>query len=351
MTRFNPYVLPPSTWTPSCAAIAARLQEGGWDYPLPRPFLPFLTPFHPLFFPCRLRDASASSVSQAQQSDPSYVVGVDYWAEDGSNIFTAERIAWMQSLEQKIIATPNYTSFCVKPTGSDECLPPISLIAYFYADDLPGCPGKLLPNGSATTLVVPINTTLTNLINPTLNETYCGLCLAGVPKLCQTPSADAIDFAVDNGFGYSVDPVTSSSVPSLDSEVTKSIFQFGLPLEGFNSSEDRRAEQIAILEDFVKTFLPVFDEENDVGITVFSNSPVGLTEHFNTIIFNDSILVVISIGIVYLYVWFHTRSFWIASFGILHVILSFPCAYLISKFVNCIPSAGGGPRRALWPLT
>ena len=278
--------------------------------------------------------------------------------QDGSNIFTESRIAYMQKVEQHIVAMPNYTQFCVIPAGRTECLPPTSLIAYFYANDLPGCPGRLLPDGARTVLTQPISTTLMNLIDPFLNETYCAACVGGVGKFCQEPDPSAIDFAVDNGFGYNLTagPPTDTDVPNLDSEVTKTIFQFGMPLKGFNSSEDRRDDQIALIEEFVKTFLPYLDkqtEDNEVGITVLINAPVQLEMHFNDIIFSDSILVVISITIVWLYVWFHTQSLWISSFGILHVILSFPCAYFISKPWGAAPAMtfrGLAPAPAPWHL-
>ena len=114
------------------------------------------------------------------------------------------------------------------------------------------------------------------------------------------------------------------------------MFFYGLPLAGYNNSQDRYTEQIAKIEEYLKgTVLPIIRtaSTNAVDLKVLVNAPVNLELHFNDIIFADSILVTAAVGMVFLYIWFHTQSFFIANFGILHVVLSFPCAYLCMMII------------------
>lgn len=237
----------------------------------------------------------------------------------------------MRSVEHIVSKAANYSAFCLKPIGHPTCAPPHSLLPYFFAEELTGCPGFLRPDGQASDLVTSVDETLLRLIDPTRNETYCAACVPpGTPVHCQKPGPAAVDFAVGVDFGYNASQ--PGSAPSLVSDVTKTTFSFGLPLAGYNSSGDRHADQIRKVEEFIKTIIPeIPDGVSDVGLSVLLNTQVFTDTHLSTVIFNDAILVVASVVIVWLYVWFHTASFWNASFGILHVVLSFPCAYLVTQ--------------------
>ena len=60
----------------------------------------------------------------------------------------------------------------------------------------------------------------------------------------------------------------------------------------------------------------------------------------NDVIIADGSLIFGAIFFVYAYTWFHTRSGFLAGLGMLHVLMSFPVAYFILRFVIGVEKFG-----------
>ena len=121
---------------------------------------------------------------------------------------------------------------------------------------------------------------------------------------------------------------------AFSSYLSRGTIVFGLPLEGFASSNDRYDDQIKKIEDFVADQVPYL--ESDAANEQFElrfMSPVTIKMHFDGLVVNDALLVLASIAMVWAYMWFHTKSLFLASFGIGHILLSFPFAYFFLQLI------------------
>ncbi|KAJ9455055.1 Protein dispatched [Diplonema papillatum] len=85
-----------------------------------------------------------------------------------------------------------------------------------------------------------------------------------------------------------------------------------------------------VADRFSRDFLSFFnDEAQDGDIDVlFSNSGIA-GEQFTDVLLRDSLLSLVSFMFVYLYVQIHTSSFFLASLGMLQVLMPFPIAYFL----------------------
>eukprot|EP00931_Biecheleriopsis_adriatica_P072685 TRINITY_DN47102_c0_g1_i1.p1 TRINITY_DN47102_c0_g1~~TRINITY_DN47102_c0_g1_i1.p1 ORF type:complete len:1116 (-),score=235.19 TRINITY_DN47102_c0_g1_i1:84-3431(-) len=119
------------------------------------------------------------------------------------------------------------------------------------------------------------------------------------------------------------------SVQNPVSKHSRGMIQFGLPLPGYNNSDDRSAEQ---REKFRKWFRKEFNDflqstskEGDVEFLFFA-TPL-IREEFLAILVGDMLKVVVSLGLVFLWIFIQTNSIIIAIAGITEIILSIPLAF------------------------
>eukprot|EP00051_Salpingoeca_urceolata_P017516 m.239317 g.239317 ORF g.239317 m.239317 type:complete len:947 (+) comp18977_c2_seq1:474-3314(+) len=263
------------------------------------------------------------------------------WDSSENNVLTDNGIDFLRKIEQEIVQHQDYDSVCYQSTNGT-CLPPDSLLQYLYAEPNPGC-ATFNPNGLNTVRPRAIDDVLLSLIDPDAAPIYCqpnngSGCFAS----CLEPTENFINAAVSPGFGYEGDDKDPGDVPNLDSYTTKLIIRFGLPLPGFTSPRDRADEQEKKIDDFIESFSSVLSDNRDVsGKPALRYSAAVLNdEHISSIIFGDSVLITASIVVVFLYMWFHLQSAFLAGFGMLHIILSFPMAYLIVQITTDMGGTG-----------
>lgn len=152
-------------------------------------------------------------------------------------------------------------------------------------------------------------------------------CSAG----CLEPSPSFLDFGVSPSFGFPNNNASQTPV-QLTSDVTKTEFYFGLPLAGYANADDRYAAQIAVIEDFVKLTKRHIDAaDGNAGLRVGFIARVLLLDYFFGLIFKDVAYVALAIAIVGIYMSIYMQSGFLASCSMLHILLSFPIAYLFTQ--------------------
>jgi hypothetical protein len=120
----------------------------------------------------------------------------------------------------------------------------------------------------------------------------------------------------------------------LRSSATKTDFFFGLPLAGYLNEDDRYDEQIGKIESFVKRTKSIIEgADGNAGMSTGYISRVLLIDYFFDIILTDVALVAAAIVMVGVYIGLYLQSFFLASMGMLHVLLSFPLAYLVTQIL------------------
>ncbi|EGD75300.1 hypothetical protein PTSG_06952 [Salpingoeca rosetta] len=294
-----------------------------------------ITRFNPFRAP-----SNTSSVIVPQQTDEDYYLQLLFSVPHGDNVFTRGRITAMHNMELAIRAMqgdPSFTQVCARARDSTECSQPQSVTRFFFASEIDGCPNVYRPDGNNTDIpFASVDDVLLALITPrnvsanTSLPAFCYSTAGDCYANCFDPSPSAIDFAVADTFGF---PDNNASLtPDLTSHVSTSLTFFGLPLAGFKSPDDRYDEQISIIESFVKrvpsTLRPFKKAE---GLTTTILSGVLIDDYFWNLIITDTALVSVSVVVVYLYMAFHVNSFFISGMGMLHVLVSFPIAFLFTQ--------------------
>jgi hypothetical protein len=201
---------------------------------------------------------------------------------------------------------------------------------YTYSTPVSGCTGVYRdPDGNATALAGP---SVTDLLRPVLNESAPTLYCSGCDTGCVGQGETALD-------SYVVGTFTSSNMFSF---AAKSVVRFGLPLEGYTNAYDRRQEQFKKIDDFV---LKMYDELMDDGfsnngITVRALNSALIGEYFNRILYRDIVWVFLAIVLVGVFVLVHTGSPLLTTFGMVHIILSFPFGYFFLQLFFDIGALG-----------
>eukprot|EP00039_Didymoeca_costata_P009116 m.120592 g.120592 ORF g.120592 m.120592 type:complete len:1010 (-) comp14368_c0_seq2:153-3182(-) len=257
-----------------------------------------------------------------QQSNNQYDLSVIFWRGGDENIFTKEGFDLVKKVQEYILSHDDngavYSDFCLRDTEGKECLPPTSLITYLYAESDPNCTDILIPNGKGSERR-DIQNTLFQMQygNGSDYPVYCFPEGDNCRASCVDPDPSATDQFVAHYF----------DIEKAESHVTRATFRFGLPLKGYKNAKDRNEEQIEKIEEFVGSLKGYLDDASEGGITVRYLSPILTEMHFQELIIRDVLWVLMSIILVFLFMWLHIQSAFLAGFGILHVILSFPFAY------------------------
>ncbi|EDQ89828.1 dispatched-like protein [Monosiga brevicollis MX1] len=232
-------------------------------------------------------------ITVAQQTIEEYLLTMIVVGKGGANILTTEGISLIKSTVDRIRAlqpdadVAGYSDVCLRGQNTGECAPLSSLLKYFYATEYPDCPGVFNPDGKNSDLAMPVEDVLRKLIDPSQGYTFCTEAVApACNQTCMTPNQDDIASYLGNNFGYA-NTTTLAGEPNLESDVTRLIMKFGMPLAGYNNSDDRFDDQQKIIE--------------------------------------------VAIVIVGIYVIFHTQSLFLGLLGMLHILISFPVAYLFGQ--------------------
>ncbi len=138
--------------------------------------------------------------------------------------------------------------------------------------------------------------------------------------------APYVDFYFDKDF----------SVSNPKSMFSRSILRFGGPREGYTSMEDKEDEQDAEVKKFVKDELlddmkKVAKRSSSDETNTFYYMTEIIFDVFLEILIADTISAIFSILMVYFYLWYMLGSLFLASVGMLEIILSIPCAWFIFR--------------------
>merc|ERR1712091_88900 len=98
---------------------------------------------------------------------------------------------------------------------------------------------------------------------------------------------------------------------------------------------DRNKEQSAKLSEWFRssfrTFLQGTSSDGAVEVLYFA-SPLVWDEILGILI-RDMLMAVISVSFVFLWIWRHSGSFFLAVVGMLEILLSLPIAFVLYRFV------------------
>lgn len=272
-----------------------------------------------VFNPLRDPDAYAA---QTLQTAFGYALAMYYW-DEGGNVLSSASLTKIKTIEDTIYNNPGFSAVCMK-NDAGVCLRPPSITQWAYPTAHPNCATAAINSGNGSIMEQATVEEMKSAINPgiTINVNGGYYCEAGVGSDCATLSCPQFNDTFNSYVAKTWDPVAFSSY------ISRGTIRFGIPLEGFDSSNDRYDEQIAIIEDFIKTLVDFLEsDESNSLFTLRFVSPVTASLHFEGLLFNDVMLVLASITMVWAYMWFHTKSLFLASFGMGHVVLSFPFAY------------------------
>lgn len=123
------------------------------------------------------------------------------------------------------------------------------------------------------------------------------------------------------------------------SPAVRSLFKVGLPFKGFANKEDRIEDQKSEMSDFVTKWVVDSYLSGDVdsvagtSIQRFVFMQHGLEVAFNEIGQSDSAWMGGSVVFVFFFIAWHTGSFFLASTGMVGIVLSFPLALLCYKYI------------------
>ncbi|KAJ3424454.1 sterol-sensing domain [Anaeramoeba flamelloides] len=221
------------------------------------------------------------SSEHQQQTQAIGGIGFYYECTDCDNLITKEHLERIYKFEQKILNNDDYTTYCLRTLNSDECMSRSTFLDYFYEE------GQQIAD---------LQIGAQNLYN---NEDdrrqYC-----------------------DTGFNNE----------TLKCKFMSSGFGFGGPLEGYKNKDDRTSEQEKKFEDWVVGFIPDLAEETNTDNFEILYLGSGITmKAINDLIMHDTMLINISLALVYFYTFFHTKTIILTLLGIFHVMLSLPMSY------------------------
>eukprot|EP01155_Anaeramoeba_flamelloides_P040475 Anaeramoba_flamelloidesc33673_g1_i1.p2 GENE.c33673_g1_i1~~c33673_g1_i1.p2 ORF type:complete len:376 (+),score=84.41 c33673_g1_i1:40-1167(+) len=220
---------------------------------------------------------------KAQQSQP--VGGVSFYYEcvDCDNLFTKEHLQKIYDFEQGILNNEQYKDFCFI-VGPDTCYPPTTGINFFFDED-----GNMVDD---------IDEAAKTLYNDNDGYTRTEVC--------------------DKNF----------EEDTLKVKYLMSTFLFAYPLEGYKNKDDNTDDQDQKYEDWITDLVPDLTEDANSDNFEILYLGTGITEiAVSDLIVHDTVLIVFSIAMVYIYTLFHTKSLVLTCLGILHVLLSLPMSY------------------------
>mmetsp|Transcript_6051 Transcript_6051/g.11498 ORF Transcript_6051/g.11498 Transcript_6051/m.11498 type:complete len:998 (+) Transcript_6051:160-3153(+) len=236
-----------------------------------------------------------------------------------TTLATAEHLQTMCEIEANLATLAEYPDYCALNPGTTQCSNmtlSFPLLFYGYGHDW-SCP--LLAQSD-------IDSTLDSMI--TSLSTEVGM--------------------LQYGFFFDKDVETAGYPVKL-----RSMVQLGSPLEGFSSETDRLTDQYRLYEKFFEKWeTPMFKYigvEHTTTKSAFNGDHVkdGLEVRywgfdiqqleFVRVVAFDMSFSMFSLLFVYIWIWVHTGSFFLASIGMLQIVASLPIGNLIYKVVFQIP--------------
>ncbi len=210
-----------------------------------------------------------------------------------SNLFTSERLQIMKQMEDEILALPEYVDYCHRLPNSTTCAPLKSPISLFLDGN-----GDLVSNVSAQlSLLVSSNdeVILSTFFSKDFDENH------------------------------------------LISDVSRTFMEFGFPLAGYENVNDQIEDQRVKAAKFAVKCVEIvekFSEKHASDMEIFYFGGQAAMDHLvDQILVHDGMFAFLSMCFVFIYIAIHSGSFFLASAGMFHIVLSFPLGYFLLRIV------------------
>lgn len=251
-------------------------------------------------------------------------------AAQGQNLLTRENVAAMKGVEDAFVGAEGYAHFC------------------WYNVDGAICDGEKQPPACAVRESLTAHPRLYGVVNSA--GQICDV-RKGNAVVSEAAFANFLDEIVRDGTGGESKRVIDRSVAGVIGKdanqtsgapqtfIARSIFNMGLPFEGFKDEEDDKAEQSAKFLAFLDQTVPeaealeALDAKEKGGLNMLATGIFFANSKFSDQATTDLSFAVVAIGLVLLFMWIHMRSLFLAAVAMLQVILAFPAAYLIYRFM------------------
>ncbi|XP_062611293.1 protein dispatched homolog 3-like isoform X2 [Saccostrea cucullata] len=211
---------------------------------------------------------------------------------DVGNIFTKANLQRIQRIENELASSASYSSVCMTHNDSLSCKPFKSVLRYF--------------DGTYKQVSAILDDPNFNNIAAVLYEAF-------------TNNATTEDFQFFLPKGYSL------SATHVHGTLTRSILRVGCSTSGSTKclSDTWKKQALTYLKDGIQTKLKDYvDESTDDFNFYFFCTNLWLSDTLKQAIL-DMLCAVGSMLFIFCFMLFHTRSFWIAGFAILSILLSF----------------------------
>jgi predicted RND superfamily exporter protein len=314
-----------------------------------------------------------------QQSVPSQPILMAYEAPE--NIFTPSGLQKYKEIEDLVRYDEGWGDFCFRKPDqpvdlSSNCSRPTTAINIFYASEW----NRSAVENAEAALSTPEQITAFNnagfcvLFNETLSidarvrcqmlkdsdpAGWADVVVAATALTIVTSTWDGQASTVANGntqegvdeilkfcallkklplFSWKVDYFfgKSFSDDNLKSRFTRSLFLFGIPLEGYADDADREEEQADKINTYFMDNLydKLFAKSQEAGEVKFLFLMVGtIFDVIISILIKDALLAIFAVIAVLLFLWLQTGSWFIASMGMVEILLSLPTAYFFYRAV------------------
>ncbi|XP_060073732.1 protein dispatched homolog 3-like [Ylistrum balloti] len=263
------------------------------------------------------RSASDSFSIMAHQYHAQWKMQVVFMAkgEEDDNIFTKERLEMIHDIEQKIIKHPNFYNFCFKDyfiarmdpavRAQNSCAPLNSLMSFFYPslDDH----NRPLFDGLGETLIRNISE---------------GLRWA---------------FTSDKSY-YFVDPHVNKTFHK--SRFLRTEVKFGTPLQGYRSPYFEIKQQSEKFKAFVVTYIDLLSKLSNDKLQVLYGGTEIFDYQVDSTFWKDVKMAYITMICICIIMLLLTFSVWLTFWGVTSIVLCFPLALFLYRFVFRISALG-----------
>lgn len=114
---------------------------------------------------------------------------------------------------------------------------------------------------------------------------------------------------------------------------SQSFVPIGVPFEGFDAVDDREAEQEEKYIEWASDLKDTISKLTTESFDAYAISSFLGNSQFSGTAFRDLSFLIAAIVLVFIVLWFHTSSFFLAGSAILQIFLSFPLAFVIYHFI------------------
>eukprot|EP01065_Artemidia_motanka_P042442 TRINITY_DN569_c2_g1_i1.p1 TRINITY_DN569_c2_g1~~TRINITY_DN569_c2_g1_i1.p1 ORF type:complete len:1268 (+),score=331.28 TRINITY_DN569_c2_g1_i1:81-3806(+) len=109
----------------------------------------------------------------------------------------------------------------------------------------------------------------------------------------------------------------------------RSVFKLGIPIAGYESSDDRQEEQVDTITSDLYDELHDLLFEKDFGIDVWFDGPGLLDKYIEAVLMQDGLWAIGSMIFVWLYIVFMNGSWFLGTMGMGQILMAFGPAYIV----------------------